>query len=134
MFLHSLRMRRRLLGTEHAEVAASYNNLANLLRKQRGETRGAERAPAVLRAQQLTEALYRRALEIRERRLGEESPQVWWPRRTACMTGMHAWRARKGHAAAAPSPLLLMILAGGVDALQPRKLHRHAERRGHRPD
>ena len=74
---HAMMVRRKLLGRRHHEVAATYNNLANLLRKPLSGRSG--RGPTSERAgetQKLVEALYRRAIAIRESVLGPQSPQL----------------------------------------------------------
>lgn len=60
--LQALSMRRRLLGTEHPDVANSLKNLAEVYRHQ-------ER---YLEA----ESLYLQAVEIAEKRLGEKHPET----------------------------------------------------------
>ena len=80
LFIHSLRLRRRLLGLAHPEVASSYNNIANLKRKTCREEFNKKESKAVAerkRAERaLVLALYRRAVEIREEKLGRNSPQL----------------------------------------------------------
>ena len=74
---HAMVVRRRLLGRSHHEVAATYNNLANLLRKPGlNGKRGAPVSERNREVQRLVEALYRRAIAIRETTLGPQSPQL----------------------------------------------------------
>ena len=72
---HAVAIRRNLLGHSHHEVAASYNNLANLLRKPIGR-RGGYGHERAAEMQLLVESLYRRAITIREAKLGLQSPQL----------------------------------------------------------
>jgi len=81
LFVHSLRIRRHLLGPDHPDVASSYNCLANLLRKTCHRSLG--KPPRVgsqhrvdNEQQQLVVLLYRRAILIRERTLGRDSPAL----------------------------------------------------------
>ena len=92
LFLHALRIRRRLFGPAHPEVASTYNNLANLLRSPL-VAGGAGRAyhSGEVRAQ--VEALYRRAIAIRER-VGPHSPQL-----AASLTNLSVLLGRSGDAA-----------------------------------
>ena len=73
---HACVVRRRLLGTAHHEVAATYNNLANLLRKPPAAGKRIPTSQAAEQSAALVDALYRRAIAIREATLGPHSPQL----------------------------------------------------------
>ena len=97
LFVHAIRVRRWLLGAPHdgvapaysdlanLDVASTYNNLANLLRKphpspgRRGGRGGRGEGGKDARAHGsmgFVEALYRRAIAIREEAQGPESPAL----------------------------------------------------------
>ena len=86
LFIHAIRIRRKLLGNNHVDTAATYNNLANLLRKpaisaigrvNRERGTGSRVVPERhLSTHRFCEALYRRTLAIREKSFGKDSPQL----------------------------------------------------------
>lgn len=86
LFIHAIRVRRKLLGPRHVDTAATYNNLANLLRKPamnalgrnllRDRSGSRVLSERHLNTHRFCEALYRRALDIREASFGANSPQL----------------------------------------------------------
>ena len=88
LFIHTMRIRQAMLGGDHPFTAAVYNNLANLLRagllKGRPSGGGGARKPGAKEAaadraagtERFVEALYRRAIAVREAALGPQSPAL----------------------------------------------------------